>query len=76
MSVAVGRMTSLDATFYYLDVTAGTPTLTASAPGRSSATQTETVTGGAVAKLSISPAAVTVPVGKRMVRLRQRLVVG
>ena len=58
---------STSAAFYYLDLKAGAPTITASAPGRTSATQTETVTAGAVATLSVSPASANVPVGKAVV---------
>jgi len=58
---------STAATFYYLDLKAGAPTITASAPGRTSATQTETVTGGAVATLTVTPASANVPVGKAVV---------
>jgi hypothetical protein len=42
-------------TFYYLDTTAGQPTLTASAPGVTAGTQTITVTSGPAVKLAVTP---------------------
>jgi hypothetical protein len=45
---------------YYRDTTAGTATLTASAPGRTSATQQVVVTGAAATALAIAPASATV----------------
>jgi hypothetical protein len=57
LSVAVGT------TFYYKDTLAGSPTLTASANGYTSASQGETVVAAALSTITVSPASVTVPVG-------------
>jgi hypothetical protein len=46
---------STDATFYYRDTLAGTPTITASAPGRTTTQQLETVLPGSLASLRLSP---------------------
>ena len=49
--------------FYYKDTRAGTATLTASASGYSSATQTESVNAAELAAISISPATAKLRVG-------------
>ena len=49
--------------FYYQDTQAGTPTLTASASGYTSATQTETVNAATLAKVTVSPSSASVTVG-------------
>jgi hypothetical protein len=46
--------------FYYADTVAATPTLTATAPGRTAATQAETVAAGPLASLALSPASASV----------------
>jgi hypothetical protein len=48
---------------YYQDTTAGIATLTASAPGAVSSTQSVAVSGSAVVSLRIDPATATVPLG-------------
>src|SRR4051794_19026566 len=62
LSVTIPAGTS-SASFYYEDTNAGTPTITATSPGRQAATQTETVTTGAVASLTLSPASSSIPLG-------------
>ena len=54
---------SSTASFVYEDPTAGTPLITASAPGRQAATQTETITAGGVASLTLSPASANIALG-------------
>ena len=54
---------STTASFYYEDTKTGSPTLTASASGHTSASQAETVTPAPPAAMSISPASATVPLG-------------
>ncbi|MGH3002496.1 MAG: PASTA domain-containing protein [Gaiellaceae bacterium] len=49
--------------FYYEDTQAGTPTLTGSAGGSTSATQTETVNPGPLASIAVSPGSATVATG-------------
>jgi hypothetical protein len=61
LTVAPGTTSS--GSFYYEDTRAGSPILTASAPGYSSATQTETVTAAALASISVSPATGQLRVG-------------
>ena len=51
VSLATGATT---ATFVYIDTTAGSPTITASATGLASGTQTELVTWGAVTQLTLT----------------------
>jgi hypothetical protein len=51
------------AKIYYEDTTAGTATLTASAPGALSSTQAVTVSGSAAVSLRVDPATATVPLG-------------
>jgi hypothetical protein len=46
---------STDTTFYYRDTTAGTPTITVTAPGRTPTQQTETIAPGPLASLRLSP---------------------
>jgi hypothetical protein len=49
--------------FYYEDTAAGNPTLSASASGITSGSQTETVQAGALDSVTVSPGSVTVTVG-------------
>lgn len=49
--------------FYYQDTKAATPSLTATAPGYSSTTQTETIGAAALAKLTISPTNIQTRIG-------------
>jgi len=67
LTIAAGTGTSPG--FYYLDTRAGSHVLTASAVGVTSGTQPVTVTPGAVAALTITPASATV-----RARASQRLV--
>jgi hypothetical protein len=50
---------STDAVFYYRDTAAGTPATSASAPGRATAQQVETVTPGPLARIAISTPTLT-----------------
>jgi hypothetical protein len=63
LSVSVQAGQTSSGSFYYEDTRAGSPTLTASAPGYTSATQTETVTAAALATLTVSPASAQLRVG-------------
>src|SRR4051794_9830011 len=54
---------SSSASFVYEDPTAGTPTLTAAAAGRQSATQAETITAQGLAKLTVTPASASIALG-------------
>ena len=49
--------------FYYEDTKAGSSTLTASAAGSTSGTQTETIAAAALASFAVSPSSATVSVG-------------
>jgi hypothetical protein len=51
------------ASFYYEDTTAGSPTLTATATGYTTATQTETVQAAALHAIAVSPNSASVTVG-------------
>jgi hypothetical protein len=48
------------ATFYYQDTLAGSPAITAGATGYASATQTETIRAGALARVVLSPSSASV----------------
>jgi hypothetical protein len=61
LTVAAGATVTGD--FYYEDTKAAAPTLTAAAPGYSSATQSETVTAAALTKLSITPSSIQTRIG-------------
>ena len=61
LSVAAGSTTS--PSFYYYDTVAGSPTVTATATGWSSATLSLTVSPGPLAKLAISPSTASVAEG-------------
>jgi len=50
---------SIDALFYYRDTVAGTPAISASAPGRTSVQQVETVSAGPLATIAISTPTLT-----------------
>lgn len=54
---------STSASFAYEDITAGTPTLTASAAGRQTGSLAETITAGPLAALSLSPGSASVALG-------------
>jgi len=58
LTIAAGVGTGAD--FYYRDTRAGSNVLTASAAGATSGTQTVTITPGAVAAVTITPASATV----------------
>jgi hypothetical protein len=59
LSLTIAAGTGTAGPFHYLDTEAGTHTLTASATGATSGTQTVTVTAGPVTALRISPGATT-----------------
>jgi subtilase family serine protease len=61
LTITAGQTTS--PSFYYQDTTAGSPTLTASASGITSAGQTETVQAATLATIAVSPNPATVTVG-------------
>ena len=63
LSLTIDLGTVSSGSFYYEDTRAGSPTLTASASGYTSATQTETVDAAALAAITVSPAAAKVRVG-------------
>jgi hypothetical protein len=63
ISLTVAAGTTSSGSFYYQDTHAGSPTLTASATGYTSATQTETVNPAALAAISVSPATAQLRVG-------------
>jgi hypothetical protein len=54
---------SLTENFYYQDTKAATPTVTATAPGYSNASQTENVVAAALARLAITPTSAQTRVG-------------
>jgi hypothetical protein len=56
LSLTVAAGTGITGAFYYLDTRAGTPALTATAPGFTNATQTETITPGRAVSLTVKPA--------------------
>lgn len=64
LPVAAG--TTSTGNFYYQDTKAATATLNATAPGYSSATQSETVTAASLAKLTISPSSIQTKVGSNV----------
>src|SRR5439155_23412190 len=51
--------------FFYEDTKAGSPMLTAAAPGYTSATQTETVAAASLSSIAISPSSLQLKVGSR-----------
>jgi hypothetical protein len=61
LTIAAGQTTSPD--FYYLDTKAGSPTLTATAPGVTGASQTEHVAAAALSAISVSPSSASLSVG-------------
>lgn len=63
LSVTITAGTSTSPSFYYQDTRAGSPTLSASATGYASGTQTETVNAGPLASILVSPASATVTQG-------------
>lgn len=64
LSIAAG---STSASFYYKDTVAGSPTVTASASGWTSATLPVTVSAGPLAKITVSPASASVAEGATQV---------
>ena len=60
LSLSIAPGTSAVPAFYYLDTRAGSHTLTASAAGATSGTQTVTVLAGPVVSLAVTPATATV----------------
>ncbi len=58
---------STGATAYYEDTVAGSPTLSATASGWTTATQNETVQPGTLAKITVSPSTVTLAAGATQV---------
>ncbi|HJQ49308.1 MAG TPA: PASTA domain-containing protein [Gaiellaceae bacterium] len=67
LSVTIPAGASTTPGFYYEDTQAGAPTLTASAGGSTSATQTETVNPGPVTSIAVSPSSATVAAGRTQV---------
>jgi hypothetical protein len=63
ISITIPTSASSGGSFYYKDTTAGSPTLTATAPGYTSAAQTETVAAGPLASIAISPSSAQLRVG-------------
>ena len=63
LSVNIPAGSSASPAFYYLDTQAGSPSLSASATGYSSGSQTETVNAGPLATVTASPASATVTLG-------------
>jgi len=63
LSVNIAAGTTLSGPFYYRDTKAGSPQLTASGPNVSSASQTETVNPGSLARITVTPASVTLNAG-------------
>jgi hypothetical protein len=61
VTIAAGQTAS--GSFYYEDTKAGSPTLTASASGFTSASQTVTVSAAALATITVSPGSATVTAG-------------
>jgi hypothetical protein len=61
VTIPAGQATS--PAFFYRDTQAGSPTVTASATGVTSATQTETVTAAALATITLSPSSASLKVG-------------
>jgi hypothetical protein len=62
-SPTLSLSTTSAAGFYYEDTKAGNPTLTASATGYTSGSQTETVNAAALASIAVSPTSATVTQG-------------
>src|SRR5439155_264157 len=60
LTVTIPAGTNVAPPFYYQDTRAGTPTITAAAPGFTSGVQTETVQPGPPATVSVTPASATV----------------
>ena len=61
LSLTIAAGTSSSSAFYYLDMRAGSPVLTASAAGVTRGTQTETIIPGLAVSLTVTPASATVP---------------
>ena len=62
LSLQVAAGASSSGSFYYEDTRAGSPTLTASASGYTSATQTETIKAAEIAAVAVSPTSARVRV--------------
>jgi hypothetical protein len=63
LSVTIAASQTVSPSFYYRDPKAGSPTLTASAPGATGATQTETVSAGPAATVTVAPTSATLSAG-------------
>jgi len=63
ITVSVPAGSTTGASFYYSDTHAGQPLLTASAPGYTNGTQTETVNAATLASISVTPASAQIRVG-------------
>jgi len=63
LNVTIPTGSSTTPSFYYQDTKAGSPTLTASAGGTASATQTETVNAAGLSTITVSPISATVGTG-------------
>jgi hypothetical protein len=63
LEVTISAGATESGAFYYRDTTAGSPTITASASGYASATQTETVNAAELASIAVSPGSATVVEG-------------
>jgi len=67
LQLAIPAAQTSSPSFYYEDTKAGSPTLTASASGITSASQTETVTAAPLAAIGISPSSASLKVGGKQV---------
>ena len=63
MTLNIAAGSGLSAPFYYEDTLAGSPILTASAPGSGEATLPTTVAAGALTEITVSPASATLAEG-------------
>ena len=63
LSVTIPAGSTTSGSFYYEDTKAGSPTLTASATGANSGTQTETVKPGPLASVTVSPSSASIALG-------------
>jgi hypothetical protein len=63
LPVTINAGATTSPSFYYRDTAAGTPTLTASATGITSAGQTETVKAAAAATITVTPSSATLNAG-------------
>lgn len=63
LSVTIAAGSSTSGSFFYLDTKAGSPTITASATGATSGTQTQTVNPAPLASVTVSPSSASVALG-------------